>query len=922
MPSRPVPAAVLAACLLAGAVGAAVPASAAPSPAGSFTRTATFPVYLNAPADVDPSAPTVAEISTITQDGTVVYTDALGKRIGFVDVTDPAAPKGTGTVSLADLGHADDQPTSVAAYGDYILVVIDETGGDYTSPRGRLDVLRASDRSLVRSLDLGGQPDSIAISHDGAYAAIAMENQRDEDATPEGGDEGDLPQLPGGFVQVLDLGPDPAAWSATPVSFLAEDGSPLPIVAASGIDTPQDPEPEYVTIDDRNQLAVTLQENNGIAIIDLATKTLTSVFSAGSVAVSGIDTVKDGRIDLTGSIPATPREPDAIAWVGDGLVATANEGDWKGGTRGWTVFRTDTGEPVWDAGASFANIAVQHGLHNEDRAAKKGAEPEGLAFAEFHGTPYVFVASERSNFVAVYDMSQPTSPAFVQLLFTTNGPEGILPVPERDLLVVSSETDDAEAGVRASVSVFTFGQNGGSQPGIVSDVVDGTPIGWSALGALSGHPTDASLLYAASDAVVSPATIYTVDVSAAPARIISSLQVHDGGSPIALDVEGIAAAADGGFWLAVEGAEGSGNQIVHTDAAGLITARYPLPADVAAHVGKWGFEGVTITGEGDGLRVWSVLQRPLWTDPADVDAGTVDGAEVARIGRLDPATGAWAWFGYRLDSTEAPGDWIGLSEITAIDDDTFALIERDKLNGPAAAVKRITRVDIPEGVEPSAFGEPLTVLDKTTAIDVLPALRTTAGWTQEKLEGFTVAADGRLYAVTDNDGLKDATGETVFLRLGEAAEVFPDDSEPAEPAAISLSTASVAAGGAVEVTGTGFPASSTVRIELHSDPVVLGTAATDADGALRFSATIPAETAPGAHEIVAVSGDVTARSALTVTAAASGGATAPEPGRGVESRPGDLATSGGDAAWVLPAVLGAGALVAAGALLALRRRGA
>lgn len=38
---------------------------------------------------------------------------------------------------------------------------------------------------------------------------------------------------------------------------------------------------------------------------------------------------------------------------------------------------------------------------------------------------------------------------------------------------------------------------------------------------------------------------------------------------------------------------------------------------------------------------------------------------------------------------------------------------------------------------------------------------------QEKLEGLTIAADGTVYAITDNDGVDDATGETVFLALGD-----------------------------------------------------------------------------------------------------------------------------------------------------------
>lgn len=137
--------------------------------AQSYHRTATYPVYLNKPmAGVppeDPAAETVAEISTVTPDGnTVIYTDAAGKRIGFLDIRDPAKPVGLGTLSLAELGDADDQPTSVAAFGEFVLVVVDTIGGDFPNPSGRVDVVRVSDRTRVHSIDLGGQPDSIAIS--------------------------------------------------------------------------------------------------------------------------------------------------------------------------------------------------------------------------------------------------------------------------------------------------------------------------------------------------------------------------------------------------------------------------------------------------------------------------------------------------------------------------------------------------------------------------------------------------------------------------------------------------------------------------------------------------------------------------------------------------------------------------------------
>lgn len=97
------------------------------------------------------------------------------------------------------------------------------------------------------------------------------------------------------------------------------------------------------------------------------------------------------------------------------------------------------------------------------------------------------------------------------------------------------------------------------------------------------------------------------------------------------------------------------------------------------------------------------------------------------------------------------------------------MIERDNLPGPAARIKRVYMVDVP-AADPAAGTLP--VLRKRLAVDVLPALRATNGWTQEKLEGLTVGGDGQLYAVTDNDGAQDATGETVFLRLGRASRLF------------------------------------------------------------------------------------------------------------------------------------------------------
>jgi hypothetical protein len=100
--------------------------------------------------------------------------------------------------------------------------------------------------------DLGGQPDSVALAPDGSFMAVAVENERDEEV-----DDGALPQMPAGFVVILPLAdglPDCAGLVRADLTGMAEIA-------------PEDPEPEFVDINDAGEIAVTLQENNHVAIL-------------------------------------------------------------------------------------------------------------------------------------------------------------------------------------------------------------------------------------------------------------------------------------------------------------------------------------------------------------------------------------------------------------------------------------------------------------------------------------------------------------------------------------------------------------------------------------------------------------------------------------------------------------------------------
>ncbi|MFC4224076.1 family 78 glycoside hydrolase catalytic domain [Lysinibacter cavernae] len=60
----------------------------------------------------------------------------------------------------------------------------------------------------------------------------------------------------------------------------------------------------------------------------------------------------------------------------------------------------------------------------------------------------------------------------------------------------------------------------------------------------------------------------------------------------------------------------------------------------------------------------------------------------------------------------------------------------------------------------------------------------------------------------------------------------------------------VAAGDKLTLASSGFAVGAKVRVELHSDPVVLGRSVADAAGVITLSATVPASVGPGEHTLV------------------------------------------------------------------------
>ncbi len=738
----------------------------------AFQRIATFPVFLNNDLDDEIAAaadPASAEIVASSTDGTLlVYTDSGEERIGFVNISDPHDPQPDGLLDM------DGEPTSVATLRGLALVAVN-TSTDFINTSGELRVVDLGTRTVVRSISLGGQPDAIAVSPNGRYAAVAIENERDEDLG-----DGRPPQDPPGFLIIVDLVGEVDDWTTRRVDFVDVPGLVFKF--------PTDPEPEFVSINARNVVAVTLQENNHVILVGLSDGTILNDWPAGEVDLRKIDTLENDLIEPKDSLDGVPREPDGIAVIGTGLFGTADEGDLDGGSRGFTIF-DKKGRIKFAAGNSVERLVTRIGHYPENRSENKGNEPEGILFARYGGAGFLFVGSERSSVVLVYELKgKGAKPRFRQTLPAGIGPEGLLAIPDRDLFVISSEVEDLEDGLKArsSITLYELVDGTPTYPTVVSadrrdghydddddddgDYERGSPIPWGALSALAADRHDPHTAYTAYDSFYRKSRLFVLDVGDKPARITDEIVLRgNGGATVDLDLEGLATRKDGSFWVVSEGSGSAGdsdrtfNLLLKVARNGQIREEIRLPEAVNDLQRRFGFEGVAVTDSGPDELVYVAFQRE-WDDDPD---GQV------RIGRYDPNAPedeAWTFFYYPLDAPESQtpigSSWVGLSEVVALDDDTLALLERDNQAGTSAAIKRIYLASI-AGVTPRPEGEDFPLLDKKFVRDLIPDLTADNGPVIEKVEGLTVLADGEAVVVTDNDGVDDSSGETQFLHLGD-----------------------------------------------------------------------------------------------------------------------------------------------------------
>lgn len=180
-------------------------------------------------------------------------------------------------------------------------------------------------------------------------------------------------------------------------------------------------------------------------------------------------------------------------------------------------------------------------------------------------------------------------------------------------------------------------------------------------------------------------------------------------------------------------------------------------------------------------------------------------------------------------------------------------------------------------------------------------------------------------AVTDG-GDGNAYDHADWLDL--ALECAPDAPGAGTDPQVSVNADAVKVGGELTARFSGFTADSTLRIELRSAVVELGSVQLDADGSATATVTVPASTSPGEHRLVGVDSEgLEAQVTVMVTADGSPGV-GPDPGTDTDKGAGvsdgagvtsaGLATTGGAGAG--PAMALAVLFLTLGAALLRRSR--
>jgi len=385
--------------------------------------------------------------------------------VDVFDMKDPGAPEKIATIDLSSAGAS---VNSVAASNGVVAMAVQAPVK--TNP-GTIVFYRATTLERISSVVVGALPDMVTFTRDGKTLLVANEGEPNDAYTVD----------PEGSVSVVDVHNinAPTVRTASFAAYVGQEAQLRAIgvrILGPNANAAQDFEPEYIAVDADGQTAwVTLQENNALAIVDIASASVRQIVPLGYkdhrvVPLDASDRDGPGNGPLinirTWPVPLFGMYLTVTSALGLNPVTQQYDAIYAFGGRSFSIW-DENGNQVWDSGAQLeqrttslpmANFnADEEGNDLDNRSDNKGPEPEGVGVGRLGAKTFAFVGLERVGGIMVFDVSTPTSPSFVTYANTRIGaagdraPEGIVFVPavrspnKHPLLIVGHEASGTVA---------------------------------------------------------------------------------------------------------------------------------------------------------------------------------------------------------------------------------------------------------------------------------------------------------------------------------------------------------------------------------------------------------------------------------------------------------------------------------------------
>jgi hypothetical protein len=275
-----------------------------------------------------------AEISDFDPKSQRLFVTA-GDALEVVDASDPSNPTKINTIDISSFGAGIQSVAVRPGIGTENSIVAVAISANNSTDSGKVVFFDAVTFSQISEVTVGALPDMITFTPDGSKLLVANEGEPNEDYTID----------PEGSISIIDVSGNIASLDNTKVTtadFTAFNGQEATLKAdgvrifGPNASVAQDLEPEYIAVSPDSQTAfITLQENNAVAVLDIASGTISKIVPLGfkdhSLPGNGLDASdRDGGINIQNWPIFGMYQPDAISsfQVGDKTYyITANEGD-------------------------------------------------------------------------------------------------------------------------------------------------------------------------------------------------------------------------------------------------------------------------------------------------------------------------------------------------------------------------------------------------------------------------------------------------------------------------------------------------------------------------------------------------------------------------------------------------------------------